>query len=95
MKAFTTHLAKMTCSLKTYNFNEADAELKHSSLNLAINLTTEGAEEIDFYSRISNNLDARTKFIEYGYYSISDFIDKVGNDGAHPPNPTIPFFKGV
>ena len=67
--------------------------MKLSSLDLAINPTTEGAEEMDLHSSISNNLDARAKFKEYGYYSISDFIYKVGNDGARPPNPTIPFFK--
>ena len=74
-------------------FNEVDAELKLSSLDLAINPTTEGAEEMDLYSSLSNDVPARTKFKEYGFYSKSDIIYQVENDGQRPAKAQTPFFK--
>jgi hypothetical protein len=55
-------------------FDEVDTEGKLSSLDAAINPTTDGAEEADTYSSISNDLDARAKFKEYGYYTKADII---------------------
>lgn len=77
-------------------FNELDSELKLSTLDETINPTAEIPEEesiMDNYSSISDDVDARTKFKEYGFYSKLDFIYKVDTDGSRPAKSQTPFFK--